>query len=280
MTAPAPGAGADGMSGAAKPFGGTGRRRPLSLQRRWMCDYLAACDVPTVAAERTIRVGTAAAARRGVTAPPGWTAILLKAYARVAERRPELRWIYLSMPWPHVYEHSCSVATVVTEREWRGESGVFFDQVVAPESRSLVDLDSMIGGLKRNPIESIGGYRRMIRYTSLPLVLRRPLWRLGMRGSGRLHARYFGTFSVNAIGLPRAAVAQTATPLTMSLLFMPVEPPGRIRLCCAFDHRLLDGMAVGRAMGEVEQVINDELTAELRSLAEAADGRAAAPGAG
>jgi hypothetical protein len=280
MTAPAAGAGADGMSGTAKPSGGTGRWRPLSLQRRWMCDYLAACDVPTVAAERTIRVTTAAAARRGITAPPGWTAIVLKAYARVAERRPELRWIFLSMPWPHIYEHSCSVATVVIEREWRGETGVFFDQIVAPESRSLRDLEAMIGGLKHNPIESIGGYRRMIRYTRLPFLLRRPLWRLGMRGSGRLHARYFGTFSVNAIGLPRAAVAQTATPLTLSLFLMPVEPPGRMRLCAAFDHRLIDGMAVGRAMGEVEQVINDELAAELRSLAEAADGRAAAPGAG
>jgi hypothetical protein len=265
----------------ARPSAGTGRWRPLSLQRRWMCDYLASCrDVPTVAAERTIRVATAAAARRTIVAPPGWTAILLKAYGRVAERRPELRWIYLSMPWPHIHEHSCSIATVITEREWRGETGVFFDQIVAPESRSLLELDAMIGGLKRNPIESIGGYRRLIRYTSLPLVVRRPLWRLGMRGSGNLHARYFGTFSINAIGLPRAAVAQTATPLTLSLFFTPVEPPGRIRLCGAFDHRLLDGMAVGRALGEVESVINDELTGELRSLAEAAESRAAAPSAG
>jgi hypothetical protein len=292
MTAPAAGAGrspampgdndvSDGVSRVVPPSAGTGRWRPLSLQRRWMCDYLAACrDVPTVAAERTIRVTTAAAARRTMTAPPGWTAIILKAYARVAERRPELRWIFLSMPWAHIYEHSCSVGTVIVEREWRGESGVFFDQIIAPESRSLVELDTMIGGLKRNPIESIGGYRRMIRFTKLPFVLRRPLWRLGMRGSGYLHARYFGTFSVNAIGLPRAAVAQTATPLSMSLFLMPVEPPGRIRLCGAFDHRLFDGMAVGRALGEVESVINDELTAELRSLAEAADNRAAAPRVG
>jgi hypothetical protein len=259
----------DGTRPAAGPSAGTGRWRSLSLQRRWMSDYLAACrDVPTVAAERTIRVTTAAAARRTLAAPPGWTAILLKAYARVAERRPELRWIYLSTPWAHIYEHSCSIGTVVTEREWRGESGVFFDPIVAPESRSLVELDAMIGGLKRNPIESIGGYRRLIRVTGLPLVVRRPLWRLGMRGSGYLHARYFGTFSINAIGLPRAAVAQTATPLTLSLFLMPVEPPGRMRLCGAFDHRLLDGMAVGRALGEVESVVNDELTAELRSLAD------------
>ena len=186
------------------------------------------------------------------------------------------------MPWPQIYEHPCSVATVVTEREWNGEFGVFCDQIVAPESKPIMEIDATIGALKRNPIESIGGYRRMIRYTRLPLLLRRPAWRLGLRGSGYLHARYFGTFSVNAIGLPRAAVVQTATPITMSLIHLPLEPPGQIRLCGAFDHRVIDGMAVGRALGEVEAIINDVLTAELRTLAEAsgeqADGASDRPG--
>src|SRR5262249_47428143 len=217
----------------------------------------------------------AQAARRALKSPPGWTTILLKAYALAAERRPELRWIFLSMPWAHIYEHSCSIGTVVIEREWRGELGVVFDQIIAPESRSLVGLDEMINGLKRNPIESIGGYRRMIRYTSLPWLLRRPAWKLGLRGSGYLHARYFGTFSVNAIGSRRTAVAQTATPLTMSLFLMPVEPPGQIRLCGAFDHRLLDGMTVCRVLGDLETIINDELTVELRSLADSVENRVA-----
>ena len=237
-----------------------------------MSEYIAACrSVPTVAAERTIRVTAAAAARRAIPNPPGWTAIILKAYARVAAERPELRSIFLSVPWAQIYEHPCSVASVVIEREWRGESAVFFDQVIAPESRSLLGLDEMIGGLRRNPVESIGGYRRMIRYARLPWLLRRPAWRFALHGSGYLHARYFGTFSINAIGLPRAAVAQTATPLTMSLFLMPVEPLALMRLCAAFDHRLLHGMAVGRALGEVESIVNDELAAELRSLAEAAE---------
>jgi hypothetical protein len=242
-----------------------------------MGDLMAVCrDLPIVAAERTIRVTAAAAARRAATAAPGWTAIILKAYALAAERRPELRWVFLSMPWPHIYEHACSVATVVIEREWRGELGVFFDQIIAPESKSLVEIDRAIGGLKRNPVESIGGYRRLIRYSKLPFPLRRPAWRLALHGSGHLHARYFGTFSVNSIGLPRAGVVQTTTPITMSLIHMPLEPPGEIRLCGAFDHRVIDGMAVGRALGDVEAIINDELTAELRSLAEASKSQAAA----
>jgi hypothetical protein len=268
------------MSEVAKTPGRRGRRRRLSLQRRWMGDLMVACsDVPTIGAERTIRVSAAAAARRAMTAPPGWSAIILKAYALAAERRPELRWVFLSMPWPHIYEHPCSVATVVTEREWQGEFGVFFDQIVAPEAMPLMQIDEMIGGLKRNPIESIGGYRRMIRYTRLPSLIRRPAWRLGLRGSGYLHARYFGTYSVNAIGLPRAAVVQTATPLTVSLTHMPLEPPGQIRICGAFDHRVIDGMAVGRALGEVEAIINDAMIAELRELAEATPEPGRGPGA-
>jgi hypothetical protein len=248
-----------------------GRHFRLSLQRRWVGDLMAACrSVPVMAAERTIRVSAAAAARRRVAGPPSWSAIIAKAYGLAAMQRRELRWSYLSLPWPHLYEHPCSVAGMVMERVWRGENSLFFDQIIAPESMPIMAIDAAIDGLRRNPIESIGGYRRLIRLSKLPVLLRRPLWWLALRGSGSMHARYFGTFSVNAGSLPRARVGQTTTPLTLSITHMPLEPSGRICLSAAFDHRVVDGMTVGRALGEVEAIINDRLVAELGELAESA----------
>lgn len=261
-----------GMSDLDQLRAGRGRHMRLSVPRRWMSDLFAASmTVPVIAAERTIRVGAAAAARRRVAGPPGWGALILKAYALAAVRRRELRWIYLTVPRPHIYEHPCSIVTVVMERVWRGETCLFFDQIIAPEAKPIMEIDAAIGGLRHYPIESVGGYRRLIRIGKLPVFLRRPIWWAGLRGSGYLHARYFGTFSINTIGLPRSGVAQTTTPLTMSLTHMPLEPPGQIRICAAFDHRVIDGMAVGRALGEVEAIINDQLVPELRGLAEASE---------
>jgi hypothetical protein len=245
-----------------------GRFRRLSLQRRWIADLAAACAAtPVVGAERVLRVGEAANARRAVLQPPGWTAIIIKAYALVAARRPALRRVLVSLPWPHLYESPVSVVSVIVERTWHGESAVFFDQIRAPETMALADIDRAVQGMRQRPIESVGGYRRLIRFTRLPLLLRRCLWRIGLRGSGYLHARYFGTFSINSITLPRAGVVQSISPITMSLINMPLEPSGQMRICGVFDHRVLDGMEVGRALGEIEAAINGEITAELRALA-------------
>ncbi len=266
------------MSGAETAPRKRGRRLRLSPQRRWIGDLMAACIVtPVAGAERTLRVAAAANARRALPDPPGWNAIILKAYALVAARRPELRQSYLSLPWPQIYEHPCSVATVVVEREWRGEPAIFFDQIVAPERKPVTEISRSIRRLKHAPIESIGSCRRLIRITRLPRPIRRRIWWLSLRCSGYLHSRYFGTFAVNSITLPRTGVMQTATPITMALTHMPLEPSGRIRLYGVFDHRVLDGMSVGRALGELESAINDEIVAELQALAEASAAPTAAP---
>lgn len=245
-----------------------GRRLRLSLQRRWIGDLLAVANAtPAAAAERIVRVGPAMLARRAIADPPGWTAILLKAYAIVAARRPELRRVYLSFPWPHLYEHPHSVASVVSEREWRGELGVFFDQIIAPETKPLVEIDRIINHLARARIESIGGYRRLIRFAKLPRPVRRIVWWICQRTLGGAHARYFGTFAMNALVVRYTGVAQTMTPITMAMTHLPLEPPGRIRLYGVFDHRVFDGMMACRVLGEVETVVNQEIVAELRSLA-------------
>jgi hypothetical protein len=259
------------------PAGHPGKRRPegryleLSLQRRWVGDLLAAClRTPVVAGEQTMRVGPAAAARRALRDPPGWTAIILKAYAIVAQRRPELRRNFLSFPRHRLYEHPCSVATVIVEREWNGELGLFMDQITAPENMTLARIDAIVHALRTGPVEASRGFRRQIGVTRLPRPLRRMLWWFALRVSARQHVKYFGTFSINGLLKSRRwNLVQTQTAITMSLTHAALEPPAQIRLCGAFDHRVFDGMPAGRALGEVESVINNELTAEMRAMAEA-----------
>lgn len=247
---------------------GRGRFRRLPLQRRWIADLMAACaSRPVMAADRLMRIKDAAQARRTVANPPGWTAIIIKAYAIVAARDAALRQAYFSLPWPHLYEHPVSVVGVVVEREWNGASAVFFDQIVAPEALPLREIDAIVRGLRDRKVESVGGFRRQIRFSRLPMPLRRLFWWLGLRVSGYLHARYFGTFAVNSITLPRAGVVQTTSPITMSLVHMPLAPQGHMLLVGAFDHRVLDGMQVGRALGQVEAAINNEIRDELLAMA-------------
>ena len=234
-----------------------------------MDDLLAAClRTPIAAGEQTMRLGPAVAARRALKDAPSWTAIILKAYAVVASRRPELRRNFLSFPSRRLYEHPCSVATVVIEREWNGELGLFMEQIVAPERMSLERIDAIIRDLRTKPVEASRGFRRQIGVTRLPRPLRRLLWWYALRVSGRHHVKYFGTFSVNALLKSRRwSLVHTQTAITMSLTHAALEPPGHMRLCGAFDHRVLDGMPAGRALGEVESVINTELAAEMRAMA-------------
>lgn len=246
-----------------------GRHMALPLSRRWMTDLLACCSsVPVAMGERTIRVGKAIAARRKLANPPSWGSIILKAYALAAVERRELRWIWLTVPRPHLYEHPCSIVTVVTERQWQGAECLFFDQLIAPETMPIMAIDAALGGLRHAPIESIGGYRRQLRISRLPVFIRRPIWWAALRASGYLHARYFGTFSINTIGLPRMITMGTLTPITLSLTHTPLDAAGQIRVLAAFDHRVIDGMVAGRVGGEIEAMINDRVVPELLELAE------------
>src|SRR5437016_2720276 len=97
-----------------EPFG---RTLALSAPRRFICDLLHfARKVPTVPVQRRMNIAPLMAARAQAKARPSWCALFTKGYAAVAAARPELRRAYLSFPWPHLYEHSISVASIGIER--------------------------------------------------------------------------------------------------------------------------------------------------------------------
>lgn len=211
----------------------------------------------------SIQVSRVAEVRRRRQPLISWSAILIKAIALVAKEWPDLRRAYMPFPWAHLYEHPHSVATVVLEREWHNAPAVFFDQIQEPEKKSLRRIDYELRVMRRSKIEALGGYRRIIRITRYPLLLRRLLWRIGLQGSGRLRAKYFGTFAINSMISRRVHTTQSTTPITLSIFYGPTRPNGEMPLQVFFDHRVIDGSSIYRIGLDIQTVLNHEILAEL-----------------
>ncbi len=245
-----------------------GRKLPLSLPRRFICDLVrSAQKVPTVPMQRRMRLGEVADARRQLRHRPSWCGIFLKAYATVAASRPELRRAYISFPWPHLYEYPINIASVGIERRYGDEDAVFFAQIRSPELQPLAEIDSHLRRFKEAPIESIGPFRRALWVSRLPRPLRRFAWWLGLNASGYLRARYLGTFGISVVGSLGAAGLHLLSPLTTAVNYGTFEPDGTLDVRVTYDHRVLDGAPMARALAHLEDVLHGEILAELRELA-------------
>jgi hypothetical protein len=224
-----------------------------------------------VAGNWTVNVSSVAVARKLRRPPIGWGAIWVKAVALAGRKWPELRTAYLPFPWPRLYLHPHAVATMVVERAWNGSPAVFFDQIKRPDLLSLMEIDTILRGLKRRPVESVGGYRRLIRFSRLPWILRRPVWSVALRWSGQLRSEYFGTYSVHSFPVRRAQVMQSTTPISFSLIYGLLSPDGDMLVQLLMDHRIVDGLTSHRIMLAVEAAMKKEIVAELTAAARSQD---------
>ena len=122
-----------------------GRRFGLSAPRRFVCDLLHfARQVPTVPVQRRMNIARLLAARDQAFPRPSWCALFTKAYAMVTANRPELRTSYLSIPWAHLYEHPCSIASIAIERQVGDEDAVLFVQIRNPEEHRADQIDEYL----------------------------------------------------------------------------------------------------------------------------------------
>lgn len=244
------------------------RYQSVPLHRRWMHDIIhSGKKAHVMGCSWRINVAPLVAARRSRLPPAGWTAIWLKTMALVGRRRPELRTLYMPLPWARLYVHPDMVCTVAIERTWQDAAAVFFEQVAAPDRRSLGELDEMLRQLKQQPVESVGSFRRLIRYARLPILLRRLIWSLALGWSGPLRMRYFGSAALNPFPVG-GRVTQSAMPVSCMLYFGLIESNGDAHVQVFYDHRVMDGVEVYRIVRELEATLNRDIVAELK------DGRA------
>ncbi len=244
-----------------------GRWIRLSVQRRFVCDLMRhAKRVPSVPSERRMRLAELIAARRLRPNRISWCAIFLKAYAIVSAERPELRRAFMPYLLPHLYEHPFNVASFSLERTYQGEEGVFFAKIRQPELLSLEDLDAIVRRHKQAPVESIPEFRQALRLSRLPAPLRRLAWWLGLYSDGGYRAHFFGTFAVSAAASQGAAGLHILSPLTTTLNYGTFDADGSIDVRLTYDHRVLDGAPIARALTALENVLRSEILDELRDV--------------
>lgn len=243
-----------------------GRRIPLSLPRRLATEYsYAARRVPRATLSARIALGPLAAARAQARPRPPWSAIFARAFALAAAEMPELRRVYVQLPWPHLYELPASAACVIVERAWQGEPACFFARIKDPAALPLAEVAARIRHAKTAPIESIGDYRRALRLAALPWPLRRVLFWLALNW-GRQVPNWYGSFGVSVLGAQGVAISSVVAPWAVFLNYGPIGPDGVADLHLSFDHRVMDGMAGARAVRLLEAKLHGPLLAELRAL--------------
>ena len=246
----------------------SGRSIPLSLPRRFIGDLVHfAHQMPTVPVQKIINVASLERLRAQIDPRPSWCAIFTKAYAQVAAEFAELRRAYMSFPWARLYEHSESIASVAVERMYEGENGVFFAHIRSPEKRLLMTLDSALRGYKEAPIGRIVDFQIALRISKLPTPIRRIAWWYATRASGHRKAIAMGTFGISVYSSLGAESLHPLTPLTTALNYGVIQENGDLAVRVIYDHRVMDGATVARALAQLEHVLNHQIAPELRDLA-------------
>lgn len=237
----------------------------LSLPRKVICDLVHyAHRIPTVPVQRIIDIGKAAAFRERLQVRVGWCALFTKAYGYVVREMPELRRAYLEYPWARLYQHPDSIASVAIEREFEGEPGVFFAQVQRPEETPLSELEVAIQRHKHAPVADV--YNFILKFYRLPRAFRRLLWWYILNVRGSRKAQYLGTFGVSAYSSLGAESLHPISPLTTTLNYGIIGEDGRVPVRIVYDHRVIDGGTVARALVRLEEVLRVEICEELDQM--------------
>lgn len=253
-----------------------GHAIPISVPKRLIIDLLYfARDVPSIPVQKQMCLASLIEARRACSKKPRWTVILAKAYALVAEEFPELRRAYVKLPFPQLYEYPASVANIVIEREYNGERCLFGIKVNDPAHRSLYELGEMLEISLSRPIGELKDIRTALQIASLPRPIRRALWWLGLN-VGRERARFFGTFGLSVYSALNCESLHPRMPIATLLNYGVLDKEGKLHVRIIYDHRVLNGTTIARALTRLEQILVTTLVEEIKSMAQAPFEKAAA----
>ena len=241
-----------------------GRTIPLSAPRRFLIDLLTlAHRIPSVPVERRMNLSALVPARREQLQRTSWSALFLKAYAKVAEQMPVLRRAYVKLPWPHLCEYPSSVCSIAVERIYEGEPAVFFGRIGQPDSLTLNQIDERIDNFNTSPIASIKPFRKLLKLGHCPGIIRRWLLWLGLN-LPRCRAGQFGTFGISVYSALGAQSLHPISPLTTTLTYGVIDGDGMVDVRIVYDHRVTDGATIARALAMLEEELNRGILQELK----------------
>ncbi len=247
-----------------------GRALKISAPRRLVVDLLRfSIGVPRVTVQRHMNIGTLVRARIAQHPKPSWSAIFVKGYALLAREVPEFRRAYVKFPWPHFYEYPVSVASIAHEREFDGERAVLLSRIKGPERCSIAELHASIHAARSRPVMEIKEFRRALNMARVPTPIRRLLMWLGLN-IARQRANFFGTFQFSVYSGLGAESLNPLTPLTTFLNYGPIGKDGSVTVRILYDHRVMDGANVARALDRFEEILNGEIADEVMQFSQGA----------
>ena len=121
---------------------------------------------------------------------------------------------------------------------------------------------------QNHPVNHIRTFQRLIRYTKLPRPIRRMAWWYTASVSKKWRMRVFGTFGVSVTASEGAAALNLISPLTTSLSYGIFGTDHTLPVRIHFDHRVLDGSPVARALVDLEETMNSEIVSELNAMSD------------
>jgi hypothetical protein len=243
-----------------------GRRIRLSVARRMIADLMwAVSDMGRVSVTRPVAFRDVMAAREKLAAAPSWTAIFVKGFALVAAEMPELRRVYLRLPWPHLYEYTDSTVCIANERWIMGDLGLVPLRFHKPDAIPIGQLGEMIQRAAAAPLEETRFHRQLVAIARLPLLARRLIVSLFLNVPQL--RRKLGTYGVSSAARWRADLGTSRTPQPCLLSYGPADADGNVVVRLTFDHRTFDGALAGRALARLDEILNSAILEELRGLA-------------
>jgi hypothetical protein len=242
-----------------------GRWRRIPASRSLVRDVLHLDrQVPSFAHDRIFRLEELVQARAQARRKISWTVLFMKAYAQMAAKHPTLRQCYMRMPWPHLYEHPHQVATLAIHRQHQDQDWLLWGQFTRPEQQSLEDLQDQLDRYLDDPVPTI--FRRQYRLAHFPTLLRRLAWWTSYHLAGRKRCKRLGTYFLTTISGAGAEIQEPPCIHTSGFTYGPLDGSGACRVTITYDHRLMDGHHVAHMLGELEQRLQNDITAELQQL--------------
>ena len=240
-------------------------RASFSIHRALVQDlcYFAQ-KMPLYALDRTFDLGEVALLRKRAPQRISWSLLFIKAYAMATDEFPLLRQTYRRWPWPHFSLHASNIAMLAINRAVDGEDRICWGRFIAPETQPLEQLQNQLDQYQAQPVQD--AFRRQLRFSRVPTLLRRVGWWLTLNGPAEKRAKRLGTFGLSTMAGQGGSSALHPSCLTTSLSYGPLDPQGRMTVSIVFDHRVFDGAPLARAMTRLEQILQGPISAELDQL--------------
>jgi len=245
-----------------------GTRLRLSNGRRLVDDVIAmANQTPLAALSTTFDLQKLARLRRMAQPRISWNVLFMKAYAQVCADNPQLRQTYVTMPWPHLYEHHQNVCMMTMAREHAGEERLLFARFNEPDRRPLPELETQYAKYRKDPVDSIKQFRHQIMFARCPAAVRRFAWWSLFNLWPQKRASHMGTFGISFSGHRGTQGAMHLGPNTTTIGVDPLPRNGQSFFLYTFDHRVIDGSPATEFMQQTMRKLNTTISQELAAMA-------------